>query len=116
MLHKPQDENSVRPDVELGEDPEQRLLARRFYPDVLVDDEAVVDPVVAVAGAHHKELEAPGDHVYEGGRYEDAEDPEPEECVDALVEEVECEDTLDGVCVHGSQLLCFDVTDGDPSH
>jgi len=38
------------------------------------------------------------------------------ECVDALVEEVECEDTLDGVCVHGSQLLCFDVTDGDPSH
>ena len=71
------------------------------------------ESVVAVQGAAGHQANGPLGQIDEREGHNDAEDPEPEEGVDALVEQVEREYALHGVDVLGAELVGLDVADGD---
>ena len=69
---------------------------------------------VADSIAFDGDAEEPVDGA-EGGRQDDEDDPEPEEQVDALVEEVDGQNALYGVTVDVvAELAHLEVTHGDP--
>ncbi len=97
----------------LGEQPHQVSLLGIASLERVINPQAVLDKLIVEASAVDEESPEPPENVNAREGYDHGDDPEPEESVDSLVEQIERENTLHSVQVICAELYGFYVADGD---
>ena len=110
VTHHPEHENSILFQV-IFDELRQGLLLRGVFPDLVHEGEVLLDVPSSVVAVEEPEHPVDDGEGHDGSRECE---PEPDEQVNLLVEEIDRKDALDGVPLDVSEPPDLEVAHGDP--